>query len=408
IVWSIIALRSLGATEDSPEVLECWRHLEGLVEREADGSVRIEPCRSPVWDTAITLKALAGVDCHVDGDACRKRLERAVDWLMDREVRSRGDWASRVDADPSGWCFEYANRFYPDIDDTAMVLVGLAAFRDRYGTVCPRRLARLEAAMQRAVGWLEAMQNRDGGWAAFDRDNTMKVLCRVPFADHNAMIDPSSPDLTGRVLEALGRCGLRLGHPSVDRGIRALLQMQEADGSWFGRWGVNYVYGTWQCIEGMRSVGVPASDASMRSAADWLERHQQACGGWGESPESYSDRSWAGRGVPTPSQTSWALAGLVAAGRGRGESAARGANWLSARQLMDGTWEEQEFTGTGFPKVFYLRYHYYRIYFPLLALSRWSAACDVDTGMSSDLGRDELFLPVGSFRSVSHGPERAA
>jgi squalene-hopene/tetraprenyl-beta-curcumene cyclase len=393
IVWSIIALRSLGAADDSPEVQECWRQLEGLIEREPDGTIRIEPCRSPVWDTAITLKVLAGVDCHLEGEACRTRLERAVDWLLDREIRTPGDWADRVAAEPSGWCFEYANRFYPDIDDTAMVLVGLAAFRDRYGGECRTRLSRIEQAMRRGVGWLEAMQNRDGGWAAFDRDNTMEVLCRVPFADHNAMIDPSSPDLTGRVLEALGRCGLRPGQASVDRAYRALLAMQEADGSWFGRWGVNYIYGTWQSIEGLRSVGLPGSDPAMRAAADWLERHQQPCGGWGESPESYADRAWAGRGVPTPSQTSWALAGLVAAGRGRGEVAARGARWLLDRQRDDGTWDEREFTGTGFPKVFYLRYHYYRIYFPLLALSRWSAACE---------GSGEE--PEGRRRGVRCGP----
>jgi squalene-hopene/tetraprenyl-beta-curcumene cyclase len=399
IVWSILALRAMGCDDDSAEVQECWRQLDRLVEHEPDGTTRLEPCRSPVWDTAISLRALSdaatagrrlielthdGVAGVVPADESVAARLAAVDWLLDREIRRPGDWTHAAAAvAPSGWCFQYANRFYPDVDDTAMVLIALATWRDSVVTgrelvdgVAPR-LARFEAVIGRAVAWLESMQSSDGGWGAFDRDNNMELLCKVPFADHNAMIDPSSPDLAGRVLEAYGKLGLRPGHPSVDRAVAYLRTTQESDGSWFGRWGVNYVYGTWQAIEGLRAIGLPADDAAVSAGADWLARHQQPCGGWGETPESYTDRSLAGCGTPTASQTAWAVAGLVAAGRHDTRETRRGVQWLATRQSADGSWEESEFTGTGFPKVFYLRYHYYRIYFPLMALARFSqaAAC---------------------------------
>ena len=389
IVWSIVALQAMGCDEDAPEVEECWGQLQRLVESEDDGGVRIEPCRSPVWDTAITLRALADATAAGVCTGCeeRQRLDRAVDWLLRNELRTAGDWregvpSGRRPAEASGWCFQYANRFYPDVDDTAMVLIAFAEWRRSVALSLPveeiddadrRRLSGVSAAITRAVGWLAAMQNSDGGWAAFDRDNDFELLCRVPFADHNAMIDPSTPDIAGRVLEALGRLGFRCGHPVVDRGVAYLRRCQGADGSWFGRWGVNYIYGTWQALEGLRAVGVATTDSSVRSAAHWLVARQQADGGWGESPESYADPTQAGRGNPTPSQTAWAVAGLVAAGR-LDAAAARGVNWLVDRQAFDGDWSETEFTGTGFPKVFYLRYHYYRVYFPLMALARWCQA----------------------------------
>jgi squalene-hopene/tetraprenyl-beta-curcumene cyclase len=383
IVWSIVALRAMGCDDDSPEVRECWRQLDMLVEREPDGSTRLEPCRSPVWDTAISLRALAdAVAAENDGIAsgladASPSLDRAVEWLLDREIRAAGDWTHAAAAvPPSGWCFQYANRFYPDVDDTAMVLIALATWRECGAAVgdgtAGQRLGRVRSAIRRAVGWLEAMQNSDGGWGAFDRDNNMELLCKVPFADHNAMIDPSSPDLAGRVLEALGKLGRRIGDPCVDRAIAYLRGSQEPDGCWFGRWGVNYIYGTWQAIEGLRAVGVPAADPAIVAAVGWLARHQQPCGGWGETPESYGDRTLAGCGEPTPSQTAWAVAGLVAAGRHDAAETRRGVQWLTARQRSDGSWDESAFTGTGFPKVFYLRYHYYRIYFPLMALARYS------------------------------------
>ncbi|MFN6190376.1 MAG: squalene--hopene cyclase [Planctomycetia bacterium] len=378
IVWSIVALRAMGCEDESPEVQECWRQLSRLVENEPDGSTRVEPCRSPVWDTAITLRALS--DSAAAGNTAG-RLDDAVDWILDNEVRGRGDWTrSAATVAPSGWCFQYANRFYPDVDDTAMVLIALSTWRAAVADSQPadlataRRLERAAAAMARARAWVEAMQNSDGGWAAFDRDNNCELLCKVPFADHNAMIDPSSPDLAGRVLEAFGKLGLRVGHPSVDRAIRYLREQQRADGSWYGRWGINYVYGTWQAIEGLRSVGLSADDPAVVAGADWLVAHQQGCGGWGETPESYADERLAGKGPPTASQTAWALAGLVAAGRHDARAARRGVQWLVGRQESDGAWLEPEFTGTGFPKVFYLRYHFYPIYFPLMALARWCSA----------------------------------
>ncbi|MFM7206559.1 MAG: squalene--hopene cyclase [Planctomycetaceae bacterium] len=370
IVWSIIALEAMGCGRDAPEVREAWSRLDGLVEREADGTTRLEPCRSPVWDTAITTIATVEAVVARGGDpALRAAAGRAVEWLLANEIRDRGDWAARVAAEPSGWRFEYANRFYPDVDDTAMVVIALATWRASAADDDVRRAA-TDAALARAARWLEAMQNADGGWGAFDRDNNCEFLCKVPFADHNAMIDPSSPDLAGRVLEAFGAVGLRCGHAAVDRALAYLRGAQEPDGCWYGRWGVNYIYGTWQVLEGLRAVGIPADDPLVRRAAAWLEDHQQADGGWGETPESYADPALAGTGVPTASQTAWAVAGLVAAGRGDAVAVRRGVQWLVARQEADGTWEQREFTGTGFPRVFYLRYHWYPIYFPLLALAR--------------------------------------
>jgi squalene-hopene/tetraprenyl-beta-curcumene cyclase len=385
IVWSIIGLRALGCDDDSPEVQESWRQLERLVEREPDGSVRVEPCRSPVWDTAITVIGLteaASLPGHATPAEDRAAAARGVDWLLDNELRLAGDWTRGVpraeQVPSSGWCFQYANRFYPDVDDTAMVLVALATWRRETPPddqpVAWRRAGRVDAAIARARCWLEAMQSADGGWGAFDRDNDMELLCKVPFADHNAMIDPSTPDIAGRVLEAFGKTGWRVGHPAVDRGVAYLRQTQEATGCWFGRWGVNYIYGTWQALEGLRAVGVEMDDPLVSRAAEWLEAHQQPDGGWGESPESYADRDLAGIGPVTASQTAWAIKGLVAAGRAGSTAVAHGIRWLAERQEPDGSWQQQEFTGTGFPLVFYLRYHYYPISFPLLAVARVAAA----------------------------------
>jgi squalene-hopene/tetraprenyl-beta-curcumene cyclase len=403
IVWSIVGLRAMGCEDDSPEVQECWAQLERLIEPQPDGSLRVEPCRSPVWDTAITLRGICdGIAAGADrGGVDRASLDAAVDWLLEREVRSPADSAGSTGVEPSGWCFQYANRFYPDVDDTVMVMIALAVWRDAVAgpegsgqaastsqSAASRRLARVGAALSRAERWVLAMQNSDGGWAAFDRDNNLELLCKVPFADHNAMIDPSTPDLAGRALEALGAVGLRVGHPAIDRGVAYLRESQEADGGWFGRWGVNYVYGTWQAVVGLRAVGVPADDPAVRAGADWLVQHQQPDGGWGETPASYADRDLAGQGCSTPSQTAWAVFGLVAAGRTHSRAAQRGVQWLVENQEFDGTWLEREFTGTGFPKVFYLRYHYYPIYFPLIALAKHSAAVRADAG--SPAGTQEM------------------
>lgn len=401
MIWSIIALRCLGYADDSPEVNYCHEHLEGLVIEE-DDTVRLQPCKSPVWDTAISLRALATSGLE-PGHA---RARRAVDWLLSQQVRRRGDWSATVAAEPAGWCFEYANEFYPDIDDTAMVLMALASQVEpaapvaldgssgHSGVLPPglqlidqtavsgagqarQRIATLDqlaGASQRALDWVLAMQNRDGGWGAFDRDNDHEFLCHVPFADHNAMIDPSTPDLTGRVLEMLGQLGRRLGDAAVDRAVSYMRRTQEADGSWFGRWGVNYIYGTWQALVGLAAVGLGPDDPAIVGGVNWLLAYQQPSGGWGESPDSYAEPHLRGQGPITASQTAWAVMGLVAAGHARGSAAARGVEYLLDTQQEDGTWHEAEFTGTGFPQVFYLRYHYYPIYFPLLALATWAVA----------------------------------
>jgi squalene-hopene/tetraprenyl-beta-curcumene cyclase len=331
--------------------------------------------------------------------------------LLDRQIERRGDWAQTVKAEAGGWCFEHANEFYPDLDDTAMVLMSLAdQFAPSAGQVTtphsalgPRSVDPTEAAaakmldrathaIRRGEDWMLAMQNRDGGWGAFDRDNTRQFLCHVPFADHNAMIDPSTPDLTARVLEALGQLGRRVGDPAVDRAVSYLRNAQEADGSWFGRWGVNYIYGTWQALIGLRAVGVPTDDPQMVRGGNWLLAWQQSCGGWGESPDSYADPHKRGQGPVTASQTAWAVMGLLAAGLRDHPAVARGVKYLVDAQNDDGTWTELEFTGTGFPRVFYLRYHWYPIYFPLMALSQWAtpAAATLPTAGATHYVRTEV------------------
>ena len=406
IVWSIVALRCLGYAEDSPEVMECHKQLESLIIEEDgpefnapgfaySGTVRLQPCKSPVWDTAITALALA--DCGMSSG--HPNFCRAVDWLLDKQILVPGDWSETVDVAPGGWAFEYANDFYPDNDDTAMVLMALRAqfeqktvpahalppdlrltevaeasspIDDRDADAL--RMERSATAIKRGLDWLLAMQNDDGGWGAFDRNNDREFLCYVPFADHNAMIDPSTPDLTGHVLSALGQLGRRIGDPAVDRAISYLRRSQEANGSWFGRWGVNYIYGTGEVLSGMAAVGVGPKDPAMRRGTNWLLSCQQSCGGWGESANSYYKGVQPGHGKITPSQTAWALAGLLSAGLEHHPAVTRGVEYLVNTQNKDGSWDETEYTGGGFPKVFYLRYHYYRIYFPLLTLSRWAVA----------------------------------
>jgi squalene-hopene/tetraprenyl-beta-curcumene cyclase len=272
----------------------------------------------------------------------------------------------RPATEPSGWYFEFANEFYPDIDDSAMVLLALAGARSSN----PRAQ---EACTQRALNWLLGMQSKDGGWAAFDVDNNWTALSEVPFADHNAMLDPTCPDITGRVLEALCSCGLDREHPAVRRGVEYLVRTQEQDGSWYGRWGVDYVYGTFLALRGLRAAGESDREAHVLRAAEWLRSIQNADGGWGESCASYDNNCFTPAGS-TASQTAWAVLGLLASGDWRSQSVTSGMEYLLATQRRDGSWDEELATGTGFPKVFYLTYHLYRQSFPLLALAEFLTA----------------------------------
>ena len=361
IVYALISLRALGYPDDSPEVCRAWDELAAL-EIEEDDTLRLQPCTSPVWDTAIAINALAEAGVAPDSPA----MIKAAKWIVGKEVTIRGDWSvKRPNLQPGGWYFEFANEFYPDIDDTAMVLMALKKCADVPGR---------QESMQRALNWLVGMQGRDGGWASFDVDNNRAIFNAIPFADHNAMLDPSTSDITARILEMFSFFDVRPQAPEVRRAIGFVRAEQGSDGSWYGRWGVNYIYGTWQAIRGLTCIGIGCDDPMIRRGAQWLAGAQNEDGGWGESCDSYYDPSLKGLGPSTPSQTAWALMGLMCAGERDSESVRRGFDYLIRTQKADGTWDEDEFTGTGFPKVFFLRYHLYRHSFPTMAL-----------GMSSQL-----------------------
>lgn len=416
IIWSIVALKCLGYAEDSPEMRYNFDHLKALT-IEQQYTARLQPCKSPVWDTALTLRALAVSEMASGGsespeNSANTAIDKAIDWLLDKEVTRRGDWAAYVSVPPAGWFFEYQNEFYPDVDDTAMVLIAMAEVRNGSGfgvqgsggkvnlkrhasSLTPQASERqtrgITAACERARNWMLAMQNRDGGWGAFDRDNDAEFLCRVPFADHNAMIDPSTPDLAGRSLEALAMWNQPVDDPAMRRGVEYLRNTQERDGAWLGRWGVNYIYGTWQALVGLTATGVSTDDATIKRGATWLLSHQHACGGWGESADSYEQPELRGHGPVTASQTAWAVLGLMAAGMHDHPAVERGIYYLLDTQRPDGGWDELEFTGTGFPRVFYLRYHYYPIYFPLLALATFQRGLrSAERGMRQAVPRSHL------------------
>jgi squalene-hopene/tetraprenyl-beta-curcumene cyclase len=360
MMYSVMALDVLGYKPDHPVRSEALRHFNELMVDDGDRFF-FQPCFSPVWDTAIGAYALA------ESEPASPAACQASDWLLEREVRRKGDWSiKRPDTEPSGWAFEYNNSFYPDIDDTAMVALALA--RTRATNPEAQR-----QALERAVRWLIAMQSKDGGWAAFDADNNWEFLSQVPFADHNAMLDPSCPDITGRVLEALAANGIAADHPAVRRGVKWLVEHQEGDGSFYGRWGVAYIYGTCFALRGMAAAGESDREAHMLRAAEWLRSIQNADGGWGESCESYDRGTYVG-GPSTPSQTAWALLGLIAAGDAGSSTVQHGIEYLVDSQRDHGYWDETLATGTGFPRVFYLNYHLYKDYFPLLALSAFVKA----------------------------------
>ena len=358
-VYSLMALHALGRPVDDPVLargLEGWDRFT-IHELTPDGPVRrLEACQSPVWDTALALVAL--------GDAGRTRADavvrRAVEWVLGEEIRVRGDWSvRRPRLAPGGWAFEFDNDLYPDVDDTAEVVLGL----DRVG-------AGEVPAVERGITWVVGMQCRDGGWAAFDAENTSRLPLALPFCDFGAVTDPPSADVTAHVIEMLAVLG-RGGSPEARAGLVWLLRAQEADGSWFGRWGANHVYGTGAALAAVGAIGVGAGERAVRKGVAWLEEYQNLDGGWGEDLRSYRDPAMRGRGESTASQTAWARLGLLAAGESGSATTRRGVRWLLETQGADGGWDEPAYTGTGFPGDFYINYHLYRLVFPISALARY-------------------------------------
>jgi squalene-hopene/tetraprenyl-beta-curcumene cyclase len=367
---SLMVLDVLGYPRDGTLWRNALREIE-LLEIEEGDALRLQPCFSPVWDTAISTIALRDSGLPADHPA----LVKAARWLLQKEVRTLGDWRfhhangrNYRQGEPIGaWFFEHENEFYPDVDDTVMVIMALDRVRTPFED-------EKQAAIRRGIDWVVGMQGHDDGWAAFDRDNNTWLFTQVPFADHNAMIDPSTADITARVLEMLSRFGFDPQDRTVARALKFVRKNQETDGSWYGRWGCNYIYGTWQVLKGLSAIGEDLSAPYVRRAVSWLKSVQNADGGWGETCRSYDDAKLKAIGPSTASQTAWAVIGLLAAGEPYSFSVARGAKFLVDTQTADGTWDETQFTGTGFPNVFYLRYHYYRHYFPLLALGQYARA----------------------------------
>ncbi len=379
-VYSLMALKSVGHSLEHPALKKglAGMHDRWMIRR-ADGTMRVQACLSPVWDTGLALLAL--VESGVS--AKEPMIHNAARWLLHEEIRVPGDWSIEVPGvEPSGWAFEFENDLYPDVDDTAVVLLAL----HKASTLDPQ-------TRERALRWVLAMQSRNGGYAAFDKDNTSRLPALLPFCDFGEVIDPPSADVTAHVVEMLGAFGLDRRDPAMDRALRYLYGQQEREGSWFGRWGVNHIYGTGAVLPALAAAGEPVDGLVGRRAVRWLVERQNADGGWGETCASYVEVAARGRGESTASQTAWALLALVAAGRADSPAAHRGVRFLVDRQRPDGAWDEEAFTGCGFPGYgigeehgariregrelsagFMIRYHLYRNCFPLLALGRYRAA----------------------------------
>ena len=378
---AIVALRHLGYSFDDPQMIRAMDEFEKLGIDCPEGTpdyptptFRMQPCFSPVWDTAQVVSSLgdAGVSST---DA---RMVKAADWLLSKQVLHKGDWAEKVkNVAPGGWAFFFNNIHYPDVDDTGEVLLALKA-------VDHPQEARQHDAAQRGIDWVFGMQCRNGGWASFDRDNTKMIFQYIPFADHNAMLDPPTVDITGRILETLASYGYTRRDPRVEKAIQFIRKEQQSDGSWFGRWGVNYLYGTFLVLRGLEAMNFGHLEPEVQQSVEWVRSVQNSDGGWGETCGTYDDPGQRGVGPSTPSQTAWALLALLAGGDNRSDSVAKGVRWLTERQKEDGSWDElfpgrngeSYYTGTGFPQVFYLGYHLYKQYFPLLALSTYQRSME--------------------------------
>jgi squalene-hopene/tetraprenyl-beta-curcumene cyclase len=375
---AVMALKVLGYSADDPDYARGLKSLDDLVLERGD-ELLCQPCHSPVWDTCLTLCTVLEAGLPRDHAAVRA----AVEWLFARQVFVRGDWTRRAPRlEPGAWVFQFENAFYPDVDDTAKVVIALI------------RAGVLENGKQRenlaaAVYWVAGMQSADGGWGAFDVDNNFLYLNDIPFADHGALLDPSTADVTARCVEMFSLLGYRRDFPPVARALRFLEKEQEACGAWFGRWGVNYIYGTWSVLIALRQAGEDMSRPHVVKAVEWLKSCQNPDGGWGESCRSYDDPSLAGMGTSTPSQTSWALLGLMAAGQADSEAVRRGIRYLLDGRNAGGGWDETLYTGTGFPKVFYLRYHGYASFFPLWALGAYRRIVSSGKFLEDEVRRDE-------------------
>ncbi len=357
-VYSLMALYLCGYAVDHPVMARGIEGIDSFLIDDEDGGRRLEACQSPVWDTALAILALRDAGLPED----HPDLVRAAEWMVGEEVSVRGDWAvRRPRLAPGGWAFEFANVNYPDVDDTTEVVLALERVR-----VPDER--QLDDAIDRAAAWVAGMQSKDGGWAAFDAENTRAMVREMPFFDFGEVIDDPSADVTAHAVEMFAALG-RSDSPAARAGLQWLLAAQEPSGSWYGRWGVNHIYGTAAVLPALVAAGVPPTDERIRRAVRWLERHQNEDGGWGEDARSYVDDEWIGRGPSTASQTAWALIALHAAGE-RSPALERGIAWLIDTQRADGTWDEPQFTGTGFPGDFYINYHLYRLTFPIMALGR--------------------------------------
>ncbi len=384
-VYSIMALATLGYGLDHPVMRKAIDGFEGFMIEESD-TLRVQACVSPIWDTGLAMMAL--LDSGMPGD--HSAVVRAGEWLLDHQVASGGDWQVKVRGVPTGgWAFEFDNDNYPDVDDAAVIATVL------HRAELPDARAKT-TALSRCVQWIDGMQSGNGGWASFDKDNTRAFIARIPFSDFGETVDPPSVDVTAHVLELMGTLGYGLRNGSVRRGLDYVLREQESDGSWFGRWGVNYLYGTGSVVPALRAIGIEAGAEPIARAADWVISRQNPDGGWGETPASYVDPDLRGSGPSTASQTAWALITLLAAERGDDPAVARGVDYLIGTQREDGSWDEPHFTGTGFPGYgvgqrldrlprqgepgfqghelpagFMINYHMYRIYWPLAALGRF-------------------------------------